>query len=513
MAEGRGPWSAGPWPAVALACILRLANGPLTVDDAYITFRYARNLAEGSGFAYNPGEPVLGTTTPLWALLLAGLHRATGLELPSLAWVLNTAFDAATAGLLVVLVRRLGGGRGASLAAGLLFAAAPMSVAYAAAGMEASLLGLLLCLAGLAASGGRMLVAAALVGLATLTRPEGALAALLVLGEQAWRARRLPVAPALVYLGVLAPWLVCATLIFGGPLPQTMVAKAAAYLVDPLANALALALQPGLPGLSLLVLAGLPAISGPLAVAALAISAAVGLFSARLAWRLVRERQGAALALFPIGYVLAYALAGLRGVRMFHWYLVPLVPFYCAALGLAVERLAASRLLRGRAWLAYGGLALWWLPGFALLSTQPSLPLGFTLERERVYREIAAEYREAWTERTLVAAPEIGTLGYYSRARILDSVGLVSPQSVSLAPLPPAMLASDNAISPALVQAARPDYVVSLDQFVSHSLLPDPWFARHYELVDARPARVWSSQAVLVFRRVDAADAGPRGGW
>jgi hypothetical protein len=35
-----------------------------TVDDAFITFRYAENLAAGNGFVYNLGEKVLGTTTP-----------------------------------------------------------------------------------------------------------------------------------------------------------------------------------------------------------------------------------------------------------------------------------------------------------------------------------------------------------------------------------------------------------------------------------------------------------------
>ncbi len=52
---------------VALAA--RLLTGPHVIDDAYITFRYARNLAEGLGLVYNPGEWVLGTTAPLWAIL------------------------------------------------------------------------------------------------------------------------------------------------------------------------------------------------------------------------------------------------------------------------------------------------------------------------------------------------------------------------------------------------------------------------------------------------------------
>jgi hypothetical protein len=43
-----------------------------TVDDAYISFRYARNLARGLGLVYNPGERVEGYTNFLWTVLLAG---------------------------------------------------------------------------------------------------------------------------------------------------------------------------------------------------------------------------------------------------------------------------------------------------------------------------------------------------------------------------------------------------------------------------------------------------------
>lgn len=40
-------------------------------DDAYITFVYARNLAEGNGLVYNPGQWVEGYSEFAWALLLA----------------------------------------------------------------------------------------------------------------------------------------------------------------------------------------------------------------------------------------------------------------------------------------------------------------------------------------------------------------------------------------------------------------------------------------------------------
>jgi hypothetical protein len=40
-------------------------------DDAFISFRYARNLLDGHGLVYNPGERVEGYTNFLWTLLMA----------------------------------------------------------------------------------------------------------------------------------------------------------------------------------------------------------------------------------------------------------------------------------------------------------------------------------------------------------------------------------------------------------------------------------------------------------
>src|SRR5437016_11883071 len=41
------------------------------LDDSWIHLHFARNIAEGEGFSYNPGRPVAGSTAPLWTVLLA----------------------------------------------------------------------------------------------------------------------------------------------------------------------------------------------------------------------------------------------------------------------------------------------------------------------------------------------------------------------------------------------------------------------------------------------------------
>lgn len=74
-------------------------------DDAFITFRYAQNLAAGHGLVYNIGERILGTTSPLFALILS-LPALLGLDLPLVAQILNILFDCLTLFLVFYWAKR-----------------------------------------------------------------------------------------------------------------------------------------------------------------------------------------------------------------------------------------------------------------------------------------------------------------------------------------------------------------------------------------------------------------------
>src|SRR4029453_5831418 len=90
--------------AITVAATLTVLLSRLTLDDAYITFRYARHLAEGYGLgAWNrTGEHVEGYSSLLWTLLLAGAARL-GVDVRLASKVLG-----AMAALVVIaaLVRR-----------------------------------------------------------------------------------------------------------------------------------------------------------------------------------------------------------------------------------------------------------------------------------------------------------------------------------------------------------------------------------------------------------------------
>jgi hypothetical protein len=488
----------------AAAITARVSIGPLTIDDAYVTFRYARNVATGVGFVYNAGEHVLGTTTPLWTLVLAGAYLLGGHDLSGVALAISALADAGTAVVLYFLSRAFGWPRewGAILAG--LFAVSPYSIAFAASGMESSLFGFLVVLAAFAISRGRYGLAAVSVALATLARPEGIILAALALVQYVWRGRAVPWRPAATFLAILLPWCLFATWQFGSFLPQSVLAKGAGHDSSALANAAWFLNQLGRPGLNALALpTESPRVRLGIALSAV-ILFAVLLQRRRVAAYLSGHRMYLTLALFAPLLVGAYVAAGVRGVQMFHWYLVPLVPFYLIGI-VGSLRAATARLARRGAWVAAPILFAWTLAG-SNLADDPGLPawapLGATNAVERAYMSAGHDLSQPIPEMR-VAAPDIGALGYVSNVRILDTFGLISPESARYYPLPPGAPYAE--IPPDLIRDQQPDLIVSLDLWLSPGLLDAKWFQSNYRLVervDVPDHRMWSGRSVVVYERV-----------
>ncbi len=149
----------------------------LYADDAFITFRYAENLARGSGPVFNAGEYVEGYSTPLYMFALAGAS-ALGLELMQSSRVLGIASMLA---ILAVLYRGLRSAGvvawGAALTTFWLSTCLYLHLS-SVAGME-TIPHALLFFGGLVLLGGPnptrkvTLAASSLLILSSLTRPEG----------------------------------------------------------------------------------------------------------------------------------------------------------------------------------------------------------------------------------------------------------------------------------------------------------------------------------------------------
>ena len=225
---GRGVGVGAVWLAGAVAAFLSLclALRGFVTDDAYISLRYAENLAAGHGFVWNPGGPrVEGFSNPLLVLAEA-LATRLGVGGIEVARALGVGAGVA---LLVLIYRRAPAlvGPTATRVALALVALFPPFALWAVGGLE-TLPAALAVTAGVLALCRRDLVTAAVaLGVLPWLRPEGLVVALAVVA-----AARLPPRRA---LAVAAVPIASQTLleagrfaVYGHLLPNSALYKAAA---------------------------------------------------------------------------------------------------------------------------------------------------------------------------------------------------------------------------------------------------------------------------------------------
>jgi hypothetical protein len=216
-----------------IAGSVSLSGFPL--DDSWIHFQFARNLASGHGFAYNLDVPVAGSTAPLWTLLLAGMFKVGG-AYPAWAKLAGVVAAMGAAWLARWLALRWTGDAVLGLTAALATAWSAPMVWGALSGMEVTLAAVLVTGTLAAHAAGRTAVSAALLGLAALARPESVLLIPLL-----WLAGPLTSSRAAIVWGVpcaiLTPWVVFNLRTAGTPLPATAVAKVEGGLVGFLSGA------------------------------------------------------------------------------------------------------------------------------------------------------------------------------------------------------------------------------------------------------------------------------------
>ena len=410
-------------------------------EDAFITFRYAMNLAAGRGPVFNAGEPVEGYSNFLWMVALAGSHRLLGAEIPLTASVLGTL-----AGLLAVLFTyRLtlevsDQSRDASLIAALLVAASGSFAAYAPSGMETPLFAAVILLVLLCTLRRSWVAAGALTGLSTMLRPEGALLALPLVG---WMMRaRTPrrwrnlIAFAASCGALVAPWTLWRWLYYQNLLPNVLLAKEGMdfghqvglgfeYLSD-----FCLANAPMLLLFGVAIAAGAVGRSHAKAVAPRSRRAA----RARKPATTMSENTRAAgtdpqaaslLAGVLLVFVLFVALVG--GDWMPAWrFLAPVVPVAAVLLlGLWHRNVKCARLqtdsIPGMAVFAVAAICL-----FAQSVWHPNLLPRMRLWQEQLdgLSEIGRWLKRSLPPNTLIAVLSNGALSFYAELPTIDMMGL-----------------------------------------------------------------------------------------
>ncbi|MEW5873613.1 MAG: hypothetical protein AB1752_00350 [Candidatus Zixiibacteriota bacterium] len=378
-------------------------------DDAFITFRYAANLAAGNGFAYNAGEHVLGTTTPLFTLLLAAFAGLGG-DPHTAALIVGCAASGLTAVVIAMYAESWGFGDFALLPV-IVYALHPRTLAFDMAGMETALFTMLIVFGLYLHHRDRLIAAMVMAALAALTRPEGLLLLAILFAYGLRKKRESALRGLLAAICLIGPWVVFAKQYFGSPIPNSIPAK--------------LALYAGLRDVSIWhSISFLLGLHNPLGIVLTGLAVGGGF------WLHSTGRAGAVEAIWAAALILGLSLAP---TRPFLWYPAAaypiLVMFACALAVAGLDRLKRHKAVPNAILRSAQVLVV-----TSLLLVNVRTVNGYRFEQsalEEVHRAIGLYLRENAAPADLVAAEDIGYLGYYSDCRILDRDGLVSPEAIA----------------------------------------------------------------------------------
>lgn len=314
--------------------LVAVRNQGWFIDDTYIYWRYADNFARGDGFAYNPGEFVLGFTSPLFMGLVGLVHTILPEAAYGTFWI---AFGIACFGMSLVLMNDL------------LRDASPLArhvvlvlltfyfpfVDAAVQGMETPLflVAILWCFHRALRGGGTLSLGLA-VAAVILMRPEGILVAAAAGVAVSLQSPRRFSRALLVALLPLVAWVTLATVYYGSPIPNSASAKGASsvgaitsiedaslYVVC-LASGLSDSIQTSVPGPALIFVA---------------VLLLTFLFSSIS--RIFHERS--VIGMVGFGSLILYLLFYFVGQpgRLFSWYGIPSAMLYFLVLahGLPIQ--------------------------------------------------------------------------------------------------------------------------------------------------------------------------------
>ena len=394
--------------AVIVRLLFHFLSG-FTVDDAFITFRYAENLVSGHGFVFNLGEKVLGTTTPLFTFLIS-IFLLFNMTALNAALLINLICSGLTAIVIFQFARHLRFNVWSFVPA-LIYILWPRSLAADSSGMETAFFTLLVTSAWYFQHRQLYFYSVGMATLACVTRPEGFFLLGLLIIYNAIKDSRNIWAYLIVPALIIIPWFIFSYLYFGTIVPSSISGKLALYSHVPFDT----------PWEKFDYIMGL---KNPFGWIMLSVAIVGGW------WLHKKQNFGQLEILWIVGMVAFHTFSR---TTLFFWYVTPVYPmlilFAAAAIPFLWERFGAASVRFGWMRLTMGVVMV-----FGLL-VMDYRHMNFYKEYARylndVHKSIGLYLRENAKPTDVVAARYIGHTGYYSNLKILDRDGMVTPRADS----------------------------------------------------------------------------------
>lgn len=419
-----------PWVVtiIGTALLIRLVwivYTNYTEEDAFITFRFARQLAKGNGFVFNVGEPIYGTTTPLLTLLLSIWYKLA----PGNMVLGARLFDfLAVGGAMLFLWKALSAT--GQMRTNQLFTLAIIALSSKlwlmdTQGMETPLVLFFMTSSWYMWIKRKIGWTGLLTGLLLWTRidliPWVVIMVFAELISNPKEAVRLTLAVSIVYL----PWFIFSTLYFGSPIPYTILAKWVAYSkfnASPLAPHLALMTQ-------YLSIFEIPRGNDQPQLIVF-ISNLLVLITLGLAiWQTSRKWRDRRLVILPTFAVVEIIRLTLTRETFFNRYFVPTLWVILILAGLALgtiwDLLEQSRLKKIFVILITVGVIFMFLFG---VQRAQEIRVRQVYRHEASLKAIGIWLHENTSPQAIIQLEPLGYIGYYSSRAIIDEVGLVTPR-------------------------------------------------------------------------------------
>jgi hypothetical protein len=386
-------------------------------DDPFITYRYARNLANGYGFVYNAGEHVLSTTTPLFTLVLAALSPLWN-NLPHLANLIGLV-SIALGALLIYWLANILNEPLVGWAGLLLYPTSPLLLSCL--GSETPLY-IALCLACFVFYWhSNYTLTAIFCALAVLTRPDGVLVPVILAADFLLSKKRpIPWKPALIFCLLALPWFIFSWVYFGDPIPATLAAKQHQGMM---------AISQGF-GAGLLTVIRTYYQSWYYVILA-------GFVCLGIAYLFLQSRRWLSFIAWPVIYSIAFMLLGMT---RYFWYYATLLPGLIVLVGLGltsmdriIEHLnvkASNSNSLTRNIRRFAIISVLVIPGIFQVAQLITLSENGD-PRYTIYRAVGTWIRNHSLPDASVGTLEVGIIGYYSERPMIDFAGLIQPEIAS----------------------------------------------------------------------------------
>jgi 4-amino-4-deoxy-L-arabinose transferase-like glycosyltransferase len=371
------------------------------IDDAWITYRYAENLAEGKGFVYNSGERVLGTSTPLYTLILAAI-RFLGGPIPFTSQAIGFLSMIGALAALFLLGRILDSSKTGLLSAFFL-TLLPEFHAVATYGMETPLYVLCITLTFYCYAKKQLIWTTILAAFCFLIRLDGLAVGCSIFLVHLISDRKLPWKHLLLFVAITFPWLMFSEVYFGNIFPNSFLAKR--LHASPHVR---LWIMEWLISQFLLVMGVLGVIVSVLK----------------------KQRTVFAIIVWSISYVIAFLFSELYGHT---WYrsplCIPLALFAGIGVRYAAGTLAVSS--RGRKIASILMITVIVMPDLYSAGMEFRAGTYGDIPVEKTRYEAVQWMKQYVEPDAVIASSGIGMVGYVTKNYILDTAGLVSPQVVN----------------------------------------------------------------------------------